>query len=557
MSANLIAETVLFGSRVITMAERRLAPERADGIAITNGTVVAIGDRADLERFIGDGTVVHELPGAVILPGFVDSHIHPVFGLALTRGADFTGCRTLAEVEDRLRAEVETLGDGDWLLGWGLDPGAFEGHEIANRVLDDVAPGRPAFIRLFDAHAALASSRALEIAGCRGDERFTDASRVVTDATGRPTGYLLELQAMALVEPFVPQLTFEQRVDGLTEVLMRMARAGFTAGQVQDLAPDTIEILRAIERMRDLPIRLRMSPWFEPGTAVEEVDRLARLQGLRGRRWGVGGVKLMIDGTIDNGTAWLHEPDCLGESTKSLWLDPEQYREALTELDRRGIPTTTHAIGDAGIEFVVRAIAGLPHRNATHRVEHIETMTDAALELFVTAGIMASMQPTHCTLFTRADGSDHWSKRLGAERATRGFRTGDLVRAGVPLALGSDWPIAPSDAVGILADARLRRPHDDPHATPVHPEQALDAVEALRGFTTHPYTTIGQRGGVLEVGAVADITVLDTDPLTADPDELGRAQVLLTLVDGRVVASCVRDADAVRYAPDRDTEHVA
>ena len=536
MSANLIAESVLLGGRVITMADGRVDPVRADGVAIADGTVVAIGDRADLERFIGDGTAVHELGGAAILPGFVDSHIHPVFGLALTRGADLTGCRSLVDVEERLRAELDTLRDGDWLLGWGLEPSAFEGREVTNRMLDDVAPGRPVFIRLFDAHAALASSRALEIAECRGDERFTDGSRVVTDATGTPTGYLLELQAMALVEPFVPQLTFEQRVDGLTEVLMRMARAGFTAGQVQDLAPDTVEILRAIEQTRDLPIRLRLSPWFEPGTAVAEVDRLARLQGLHGRRWVVEGVKLMIDGTIDNGTAWLHEPDCLGESTQSLWLDPEQYREALTELDRRGIPTTTHAIGDAGIEFVVRAIAGLPHRHATHRVEHIETMTDTALELFATAGIMASMQPTHCTRFTRADGSDHWSKRLGEERAARGFRTGDLVRAGVPLALGSDWPIAPSDAVGILADARLRRPHDDPGASPVQPEQALDAVDALRGFTTHPYTTIGQRGGVLEVGAVADITVLDTDPLTADPDDLGRAQVLLTLVDGRVVA---------------------
>ena len=164
-----------------------------------------------------------------------------------------------------------------------------------------------------------------------------------------------------------------------------MARAGFTSGQVQDLAPDAIELLQAIEATRDLPIRLRMSPWYVPGAPIEEVSRLAELQGVHGRRWIVEGVKLMIDGTIDNGTAWLHEPDCLGESTTSLWLDPAQYREALTELDRRGIPTTTHAIGDAGIDFVVRAIDGLVERTATHRIEHIETMTDAALEVFVSS----------------------------------------------------------------------------------------------------------------------------------------------------------------------------
>jgi len=536
MSTATTADLVILGGRVITMTGEPPAPEETSGIAITDGRVAGIGGRESLERFIGETTTLIDLPGAIIMPGFVDSHIHPVLGLDLTRGADLSGCRTVAEVRARLLAELETLGDDDWLLGWGLDPNAFEGREITGRVLDEIAGDRPAFIRMFDAHAAVASARALELAGVDGGEQFTDGSRVVTDAAGQPTGYLLEMQALGLVLPLIPELTFEHKANELYEVLSRMARAGFTAGQVQDLAPDAIELLQRIEETRDLPIRLRMSPWFEPGTAVEEVDRLEALQGRRGRRWVVEGVKLMIDGTVDNGTAWLHEPDCFGESTASLWLEPGQYREALTELDRRGIPTTTHAIGDAGIDFVARAIAGLPHRNATHRIEHIETMTDDTLELFRSAGIMASMQPTHCTLYTRADGSDNWSIRLGEERAARGFRTGDLVRAGVPLALGSDWPVAPCDAVGILADALLRRPHDDPDAAPVHPDQALEALDALRGFTTHPFTTIGRRGGVLEVGAVADVTVLDRDPLTVEADELGRARVLLTLVDGRVVA---------------------
>ena len=476
-----------------------------------------------------------ELVDAAILPGFVDSHIHPVFGIDLTRGADLSRCRTLADVEASLRAEAAGLAGEDWLLGWGLDPNVFGEEPVSNAVLNDVAGDRPAFVRFFDAHAALASSVALDLGGVTGAEEFTDGSRVVTDATGRPTGYLLELQAIHLVEAVVPPLAFERRAEALYDVLLLMARGGFTSGQVQDLAPDAIELLQTIEATRDLPIRLRMSPWYVPGGPFEEVSRLAELQGVHGRRWIVEGVKLMIDGTVDNGTAWLHEPDCLGESTTSLWLDPEQYRDALTELNRRGIPTTTHAIGDAGIDFVVRAIDGLGERTATHRIEHIETMTDAALEVFVSSQATASMQPTHCTLFTRADGSDNWSRRLGEERADRGFRTRDLVRAGVPLALGSDWPVAPSDAVGILADAQLRRPHDDPGAVPINPDQALDAREALRGLTVEPYRTIGRTGGVLHVGAVADITVLDRDPRTVTPESLGEAVVLLTVVDGRVV----------------------
>jgi predicted amidohydrolase YtcJ len=144
-------------------------------------------------------------------------------------------------------------------------------------------------------------------------------------------------------------------------------------------------------------------------------------------------------------------------------------------------------------------------------------------------------QTTHCTLFTKADGSDNLSRRLGEERAERGFRTRDLVRAGVPLALGSDWPVAPSDAVGILADAQLRRPHDDPDAVPINPGQALDRLDALRGFTIEPYRSIGQTGGMLTIGATADVTVLDRDPRTVSPDSLGEAAVLLTIVGGRVV----------------------
>jgi hypothetical protein len=536
------ADLVLLGSAVVTMASGAATAAQPEGVAIIDGEVVALGSRDDVQPYVGEGTRVIELPGAAILPGFVDSHIHPVFGIELTRGADLSRCRTLADVRASLAAEAEGLAPEEWLLGWGLDPNVFGEQPVSNAVLDDVAAGRPAFLRFFDAHAALASAQALSLAGITGAEEFTDGSRVATDAMGRPTGYLLELQAVHLVEAILPPLGFEHRVEALYEVLLLMARAGFTSGQVQDLAPDAIELLQTIESTRDLPIRLRMSPWYVPGAPVDEVSRLEALQGVHGRRWVVEGVKLMIDGTIDNGTAWLHEPDCLGESTTSLWLDPEQYRTALTELDRRGIPTTTHAIGDAGIDFVVRAIDGLAGRRATHRVEHIETMTDAALDVFVSSHATASMQPTHCTLFTRADRSDNWSRRLGDARAERGFRTRDLVRAGIPLALGSDWPVAPSDAVGILADAQLRRRHDDPDAAPINPDQALEPMDALRGLTVEPYRTIGRTGGVLQLGAAADITVLDRDPRIVAPESLGDAAVLLTVVDGRIVVDAAEVA---------------
>jgi len=533
MTAVRTADLLVLGAGVVTMTVDDAAT--AEGVAIVDGRVVDVASRDELARWIGPATRIVDVGAGTILPGFVDCHIHPVFGLELTRGANLTACATLDDVRAALSAELARLGDGDWLLGWGLEPRVFGGAEVSNGFLDALAGDRPAFLRLFDAHAALASTAALRAAGVRGDERFTDSSQIATDASGRPTGALLEVQAIALVEGSLPPLAFDDRVERLHEILLHMAHAGFVAGQVQDLAPDAIALLEALEQHGDLPIRLRMSPWFEPGTDLADVERLAALQGRHGRDWSIRGVKTMIDGTIDNGTAWLEHPDALGESTTSLWLRPDQYPLALAALDERGIPTTTHAIGDAGVEFVARAIAALPERRATHRVEHIEVLRDDVLDVFASGGIAASMQPTHCTHFLRADGSDNWSRRLGPERSAMGFRTRDIVDAGVPLALGSDWPVAPSDATGILADAQLRRRHDEPTADPVGPAQGLTALEALRGFTTEAYRTIGEVGGTIEVGALADLTVLGVDPLRVTPQELGAADVLLTVVGGRIV----------------------
>ncbi|GAA4371146.1 amidohydrolase family protein [Paeniglutamicibacter cryotolerans] len=449
-----IADLVVIASTVITMAPDSMT-DAAEGVVIVPGEAVALGTRIALQPCIGETTRVIDLPDAVILPGFVDSHIHPVFGIKLTRGADLSRCRTLAGVESTLRAEVTRLAAEDWLLGWGLDPNAFGEEPVPPTVLSSVAGERPAFIRFFDDNAALASDAALTLGGVTGLEEFTDGSRVVTDDQG-PNRYLLELKAIHLMEAVLSPLRFGHRAEALFDVFLHRARGGFMSGQVQGLAPDAIGLFQMIEATRDLPIRLRISPWHLPRAPLEKVSRLAELKGTHGWHWVVEGVKLMIDGTIDNGTAWLHEPNCLGESPASLLLNPEQYRRALTEYA------------------------------ATHRIEHIETKTDAVLSVFVTSKGTTNMQPTHCTLFTKADESDNWSRRLGHEHTEHGLRTRDLVSAGMPLALRSDWPVAPSDTVGILAHAQLRRPHDDPDATPINPNQALDALRgADRGSVSH------------------------------------------------------------------------
>jgi predicted amidohydrolase YtcJ len=525
------AELILMADRIHTLSGDR-APT---AIATAGGVITALGDRADARDWRGPHTEVIDLGAATITPGLVDGHFHPVMGIGLTRGVDLSSVRTVEGLRSALRAA--DVAPGGWLEGWGLDPNAFEGAPITHAPLvEAVGPDVPVFLLLFDAHSALASPKALAMAGVDGPRAFASGASVVCDAEGEPTGHLLELEALGLVRTLLPDDAPAERRARLTGLLRRMAACGLTAANAMDFEEDSLALFRALEDDGDLPVRWRFAPFVMPGAGRDGLDAVVAQQRLSGRRWRVQGAKFMIDGTIDGGTAWLDEPDTHGESTACFWPDPRDYTEAAAFLAGHGVPLVTHAIGDAGIRYVLDTYAELPASGVPHRVEHLETMPSELIGRFAALDVTASMQPTHCTSYTRADHSDNWSSRLGKRRADRAFRARDLRDQGARLALGSDWPIAPFDPRAILAAARLRRPAGEPGVEPVLPEQALTARMALEGYTSEAAAAAGLAGesGRLLPGHRADLTVFGLDPLTAGPDEFAESPVLLTVVDGRV-----------------------
>ncbi|MEW1958366.1 amidohydrolase [Kineococcus sp. NPDC059986] len=533
--------------RLIVVADtvHTLDPARphAQAVAVTDGTITAVGDRADVAGWRGKDTEVVDLGGATVTPGLVDGHVHPVMGLVLTAGVDLTGVRTRGELVEALRAGVGDVRGGEWVRGWGLDPNAFEGAPITHEPLvTALGPDALVHITLFDAHSALVSPRALERAGITGPREFRSGARVVVahdDAGGRPTGHLLELEAMDLVGDLLPPEAPADRRRRFRDLLQSMAATGLVGANAMDFEGGSADLVVAVaDEEAGLPIRLRFAPFVMPHHGHDHLEHVVDLQRSAGRRWSVDGAKFMIDGTIDGGTAWLAEADAHGESTAPFWPEPARYTEALRFLAAHGVPTVTHAIGDAGIRHVLASVAGLDERpRVPHRVEHIETLPDDLVAEFARLDVTASMQPTHCTHFTRADHSDNWSQRLGEVRADRAFRTRDLRDAGARLALGSDWPIAPFDPRATMADARLRRTAGRREEEPVLPGQALTALMALEGYTTHAAHAagLGDRAGTVRAGARADLVAFGLDPLSADPDEFAQSPVHLTVVDGAVV----------------------
>ncbi|MFE5299019.1 amidohydrolase [Streptomyces sp. NPDC056632] len=529
-------------TRLVLSSARLLDPGtgsflRETALAVSeSGRIAALGDDREIRALAGAGTEVIDLEGAVVTPGLVDGHLHPVTGAELTHGLDLSRCADLTDVRAALAGAVRELGRGDWLFGWGLDPNVFGDEPVDIAPFDAVLTGVPAFLLLFDAHSALASRRALELAGVDGPRTFAQASaEVVCDAHGRPTGLLQEDAACELVERVAPRPTRAESRDRLASALRSMAAAGLTGGHVMDANGESLDLLAELDAAGELPLRLRVAPWCQPGADADVVHELIAQQGRGGALWRVDGVKLFMDGTIDNGTAWLERPDCHGESTHAFWPDPAAYTHVVGELHRAGVPTATHAIGDAAVRHALDAIekAG---RGVRHRIEHIETVPDDTLHRFAELGVIASMQPTHCCDFTRADHTDNWSRRLGEERASRAWRCRDLWDSGATVVLGSDWPIAPFPPLGVMAGARHRRPTRDLTQPPHGPEQALTPLEALRGMTVNAAYAAAEEheAGRLALGHRADLTVLADDPLTTSATDLPYLPVVLTTVDGRV-----------------------
>ncbi|WP_432167583.1 amidohydrolase [Streptomyces sp. bgisy031] len=528
---------VLLSARLLDPVTGAFLPQTA--LAVSGGRISALGDDHGIRAHVGASTTVIDLKGAVVTPGLVDGHLHPVSGAELTGGLDLSGCTDVEDVRAALAAEVRNLAPGAWLHGWGLDPNVFGDRPVGIAPFDSVLDGIPALLLLFDAHSMLASRRALELAGVDGPRTFDQASaEVVCDEQGIPTGLLQEDAACELVERVAPQPTREERRDRLAATLRAMAATGLTGGHVMDANGDSLALFSELDAAGELALRLRVAPWCQPGTDAEGVRALIEQQGAGGSLWRTDGVKIFMDGTIDNGTAWLERPDCHGESTHAFWPDPEVCTRIIGELHRAGVPTATHAIGDAAVRHVLDAVEkaqATGGRGARHRVEHIETVPDDIVGRFAALGVIASMQPTHCCDFTRADHTDNWSRRLGEERASRAWRCRDLQDSGATVVLGSDWPIAPYPPLGVMAGARHRRPSRDLAQDPHGPEQALTPLEALQGLTVNAAYAAGEEheAGRIALGHRADLTVLADNPLTTADTALPDLPVLLTVLDGR------------------------
>lgn len=507
----------------------------ATAVAIRGGRIVAVGDDADVRPYVDARTEIHHAAGHTVTPGLVDCHQHPVHGSEMARGVSLVGAETLAELRARLGAHAELVGPDGWVVGYGGEYAAFAGRTIHRDLIDDAVGGRPAFVWMSDAHTSLMSTEGLRRAGLTGPHEFADRSEIVCDDRG-PTGELHEMSAAQLGYAAVPPMPAEELAARVEELFAAQSRLGVTGVHVLDDGPGTAATLVALDTRGRLGMRTRFAPWCPPG----EVDNLAqRIGDLRAALADaslvrLAAVKFFADGAIDGGGAWLHEPDCCGQSTTSQWRELTRYDEAVRIAAAHGLPAWTHAIGDKAVANTLDTYARIAAPAGTrHRVEHAEILQDPDIARFAALDVVASMQPTHMD-WSLPDHSDNWSTRVGPQRAALAWRYADILRGGGHVALGSDWPVAAFDPRRTLAGAQLGRPAGEKDRAPYNPAQSLTATQALAGYTTEAAYAAGEEShaGRIRPGHHADLTLFAANPTHCPPDDLTHLPVTATIVNG-------------------------
>ncbi len=526
------ADTIFLG-RVFTADPAR---RFAEAVAVTDGIITAVGDRADVFGHYRSGTTEIVDAAGLICPAFHDAHIHLLEGSVFDLWVnlhDTDPSEYLPVIEQGTLA----LPDGAWVRGGGWSMSAFPGGNPAAAPLDAVTGARPAYLTARDGHSAWVNSAALRLAGI--DARTPDPAggRIERDDRGEPTGALHET-AMKLVNTHVPEITAGEWAAALSAGQRYLHSLGIVGWQDARLNAPMLHAYLEAERTGALRARVTAALLWDPRRGLQQISELRELRDLAGGPLvGASMVKIFVDGVVENQTASLHEPYRCSHSRGVPLFDPAQLQDAIAACVDAGFSVHVHSIGDAATTAALDAFerSGDPESGLRHQICHLQLIRPSDIPRFGALGVIANVQ----ALWACRDEQNVTLCRpvLGDDRFEAQYPFGDLARADATLAFGSDWRVSTPNPLPQIEVAVTRRPPGDPDAAPLGPAQSLDLTTCLLGFTrTAAYAAgVDDRSGSLTVGRDADIVVLDTDPYTVEDHQIGGIAVAATYFRGEAV----------------------
>lgn len=504
----------------------------ADAVAVDGAHIAAVGSSAAIRKLAGATTRVIDAHGAMVVPGFIDSHVHFIDGGYALQSVKLRDAKTKDEFIRRIAAYAKTLPAGQWILNGDWDHENWGGELPTRQWIDSVTPNNPVWINRLDGHMNLANTAALTAARVGRDVTDIAGGTIVRDAAGEPTGIFKD-NAMGVVGRVVPEPTAAMNDAALRAAMQYVNAQGVTAvhnmGSWDDLA--TFERAHAAGALTTrIYAAVPLASWKRLADTV-------KVRGF-GDDWvRIGGLKGFVDGSIGSHTAAMLEPFSDAPNDRGLMVNTEADLYAWTKgADAAGLQVLVHAIGDRAIrtqlDIFERVAKENGPRDRRFRIEHAQHIAPAEIGRFGQIGVIPSMQPYH------AIDDGRWvDKVIGPERAKGTYAFKSLLDAKATIAFGSDWFVAPPvPLMGIYA-AVTRRTLDEKRPSGWHPEQKITVEDALRAYTSgSAYAGFAdETRGMIRKGMLADLAMIDHDLTRIAPEAIRDAKIVRTIVHGKVV----------------------
>lgn len=504
----------------------------AEAFLVEGGKFIKVGTVDEILSLKSGRTRTIDLQNATIIPGIIDSHVHMIMGGASLLNIDLTSVKTAEEFILSVKNYVAEH-RGQWILGGNWNQQNWPGSPMPEKSwIDEFTPDTPVFLQRMDYHMGVANSAALFAAGITKDTISPEGGSIEKDTiTGEPTGILKD-KAMELVYRVIPKPTFSEKCTFLDAALSEAARLGVTS--VHDITyKDQFDVFQEYDRKQKLTCRIysRLPIEYASSLIASEISYRLGSPFLR-----IGSLKAFSDGSLGSATAWFFEPYSDEPGNFGLPMDIMTngfFCKTALEADRVKLQLSVHAIGDRAnfevLDVFSKAVYQNPQWDRRFRIEHAQHIRESDIPRFKELGVIASMQPYHLV-----DDGVWAEKKIGPERMKLTYAFGTLMRQGVHVSFGSDWPVVTLDPLKGIYSAVNRITAD---GKCLNPDERINVEQAVLAYTiTSAYAAFSENEtGSISEGKHADFIILSDDIFSIPPEQIRNVHVVKTVVDGITV----------------------